>query len=219
MKRLILALAVTTATLVVSPMAQAAVIAPGGVQAAPDTQALLAGTLVASGFQNVVSSNVNAQIRYGVYRETSTGNLVFLYQIATNSLDPITRLTGFNFDAYTTDVFNTTSVVGGPFTAGTVVYNVANRTASGGTVGFDYGPTVGGAGVAPGQTSTIMAIRTNAPSFSIGGNIGVTDGTTFNITGFTPTPEPATAVLFGGCFIGLGAFRAWRRRQDTSASS
>jgi hypothetical protein len=27
-------------------------------------------------------------------------------------------------------------------------------------------------------------------------------------------PEPATAVLMGGCFAGLGAFRALRRRQE-----
>jgi hypothetical protein len=89
-----------------------------------------------------------------------------------------------------------------------------NRTGDGSAISFDFNDSK----FRGGTQSVIMIIRTNAGSFQAG-SISVIDGGTGNVPGFAPGPEPASMVLFGGCFLGLGAAalkRRWTKRQPAA---
>ena len=97
-----------------------------------------------------------------------------------------------------------------------VLTTFADRDApDGSTVGFDFSATGASAALAinPGETSLILAIKTNAPDWTLG-FASVIDGGAQTVPAFQPTgtpippaldvPEPATLLLVGSAVIGMG---------------
>jgi hypothetical protein len=215
---LILTLAVSAGLLCVLPGAQAATLLPNHtVPLTPsDDITLPAGTLLASGSATASpnSGAYTATLNYAVYKEAG-GALDFLYQVSNSgsSSDTLEKLVASSFSKFTTDVFYSSSAVTG-FSSGTVEPTSAKRS---GTVG---GETPGAKNVSfnfsldPGQTSKVLVIRTNAGGYGTGGTTSVIDSVAVSFSTFAPTPEPASLVLLGGCFVGLaGAYacRRWRK--------
>jgi hypothetical protein len=106
---------------------------------------------------------------------------------------------------------NGSAITGGLFqdaTTGTNTGIGATRTSSGGTVAFNF---FGSPSVAPGQTSYVFLIKTDALGYKTG-QTTVSNGADGTFSGtFAPTPEPASVLLLGGCFAGLGLGYVYRR--------
>ena len=158
-------------------------------------------------------------LRSAVYQNLSTGTLDFFYQYKNDSTspDPISRLTMTNFVGFTTNIgysnqnFDGTGNAQVNFRAGDQAPLYGERS-SASTVGFNFG--TGSAKIEPGETSSILVIRTNATNYTIG-STSVINGATTNIATYAPTngssvPEPGTYALFGA---GLFALCMLRRRQ------
>jgi PEP-CTERM motif-containing protein len=173
-----------------------------------------------------ISGAFSGLLTAAVYRDATTGRLEFDYQFTNNagSNDAVHRLTGFNFSGFTTDVgFRPFLPAAGPFVVpGTEPPVSADRDANGSTVGFDFSVTGGPATLAidPGETSFILAIKTDAPDWTTG-FASVIDGGAQTVPAFQPAgqpippadvPEPATLLLVGSAVIGMGA--AVRRRSQ-----
>jgi hypothetical protein len=126
-----------------------------------------------------------------------TQGLDFVYQFSdnANSLDSILRLTASGFTGYATDAdYIAGSGAAGPFL-------VSRSPTTGDVIGFSF---LTSASVAPGQTSDILVIRTNAQAFTVG-NVSVQDGGNATVASFEPVavPEPATMGLIAIAFSGL----------------
>jgi hypothetical protein len=68
--------------------------------------------------------------------------------------------------------------------------------------------------LAPGTTTAIFVIKTNATSYGFGTHISIQDGGSQNLLGFAPVPLPATASM-GFVLLGsLGGFGALRRLKN-----
>jgi hypothetical protein len=132
-----------------------------------------------------------------VFRNPS-GTLDFYYQVAndSNSATSLARLTATNFSTFATYTGYRTdgaTTLGAPFSNGTVPPVSADRNASGTVVGFDFQPP-DSAKVAPGQTSEVLVISTDATNFG-NGNVSVIDGGAATLPAFQPIPEPSITVL------------------------
>jgi hypothetical protein len=60
----------------------------------------------------------------------------------------------------------------------------------------------------------VFIVQTNSSTFNSKGNISIAAGTSANVGGLSPTPEPTSFVLLGTCLAGLGgagALRRWRK--------
>ena len=216
MKRLLkpfLFVAAIMAMFAVAPTAQADPLAIGGNIAGPSNATFFGGTLVASNSVAVSSLTFSGTANSAVYRNAG-GTLDFYYQFTNNGPADIGRLSFFNFDGFTTDVFNITngSAIGAGFVDGTVDSTTADRGASAtnNAVGFNY---AAGAFL-PGTTSLALVVRTNATNF-MPGTFSVINGSTSTTATFAPAsaiPEPATMFLLGTGLAGVAA-KVRRRRK------
>lgn len=154
-------------------------------------------------------------LRAAVYRNASN-TLDFYFQFVNNwySEDSVGRLTMTNFAGFTTDVGYRSDNWdgGGIFRAGTQGPVGADRSASGGTVGFTFGS--GWGQINPGETSSTMVIRTNAVNYTLG-SVTTQNGAVYTASAFSPdggagVPEPSTYAMIGA---GLAAVGMLRRRK------
>jgi len=153
-----------------------------------------------------------------VFREAG-GTLDFYYQFSISAGPFFDGLTTTNYTGFATQVgFRTdgASLLAGFFVNGTIFPTLADRNAAGNLVGFSFG-----APIAPGFTSVVFVISTDATTFNTGFNTltGVAGGT-FTVSGFAPVapvapvPEPATVLLLGAGLAGVAA-RVRKRRKPS----
>lgn len=212
LKPLALSLALGAAFAVMQRPAVADPLAVGGSMAGPSNTTFQGGTLLASNSVPVATATFAGLASSAVYRNVA-GFLDFYYQFAdTGGLDNLGRLSFFNYDNFTTNVFVILdgSLLGGSFLNGLVNPVSVQRGASLTTnaIGYDYAP-----GFVAGSTSRALLIRTNATNF-MPGTFSVIDGSTSTTASFAPAaavPEPETYALFMAGLAAVG-FMARRRK-------
>jgi hypothetical protein len=141
-----------------------------------------------------------------VYREAG-GTLDFYYQVndGASSTSSIAREADTSYMGWTTDVNYRTdgsSLTGGGFVNGTLPPLGGDRDIPGSTIGFNFTPPVSSQ-IAPGTSSDVLIIKTNATSFTAG-DASVIDGGAATVASFQPVPEPAgiaVCVLAGGLLL------------------
>jgi len=165
------------------------------------------------------------QTIFGTYQEwvykDAAGNLSFLEQVnLTAASDTVNRITASSYGPFTTDVSTLTGALpatGGPSAGGTVPNNtggaVADRTADGDTVGFNFLTTP----IPAGGNSAILVITTNAKNYNRLGTLGVIDATTSSNLTFQPVqpptaPEPSTLAIAGLGALGMIGYGLRRRK-------
>jgi hypothetical protein len=214
MKRLIVAAALVAGVLCGSSSVQATSLAPGKT-VKPKTATLADGSIVDSGSTTITVGGDTTTLLYAAYKESVSGMIDYLYQIvnSSKSTDSVLAFSNTDFTGLNTSVYNVSpkdsNLSGSIFdTSGSVKATKASRPtkANGGrTVGFFF---LKGDGIDPGSSSVILEIQTNSTSVKQGTTSILGVGT---VTTFAATPEPASVMLLGGCFVGLGGAFGWRR--------
>jgi hypothetical protein len=201
-------LAVLLALVCFTSVGYASLIAPGG-NVAPPSVLTESGVLIPATFliEPFSTSSYSGTFTTAVFRQAS-GTLDFLYGVSSDpsSIDNIERLTATNFTGFTTDV--------GFETSGGIAPIEADRSVGGNTVGFNFGlPPVG---IAHGQSSDILIIRTNATGYRPG-IANIIDGNIASVDAWAPSPEPvSSSLLLGGLFgVGLVVTRKFRARRQS----
>jgi len=150
--------------------------------------------LATTGVVAFSTSSFSGTVTQSVIQEDAVANplggLTFTYVLSNDavSASDLRRLTGFDFAGFTIDATW--------FDNGGQAPTSFDRSAGSDTVGANFvSASSGGAGVLePGETSGVLVLRTDAPSFTTG-YIGVINGGGTEIEGFAPVPEPASVVL------------------------
>jgi len=116
-----------------------------------------------------------------------------------------TNFTGFSVDAGYDTLFQTGGIYNGNSGTPSLPSSVDRLTAD--VVGFDFAN-----GIAPGNSSVILEIETNATSYTTG-SFGFLDGFAVNAPGFEPSavPEPATLSLLGTGLVAMGGLLRRKR--------
>jgi hypothetical protein len=193
--------------------ASATPVAPGG-SVVPSAFAGVPGTLLATtgpvAFTSALgASDFSGTVIESVYADSSTGLMDFVYQFHNNasSAQAIEQMSNSPYGPFTADVQLDVSTGFGPFTAGGVAPASANRSVSGNNIAWQFA----GTDLAPGATSAILMIKTNAPAFGPGNVSFINEGTATLTNMFAPVPEPGTVALLALGLVGLGVRRFARR--------
>jgi hypothetical protein len=200
---------------------------PGEVYPVPGTAPVTPLASQTVSFSNI-NPNFGGTLSVEVFREAS-GTLDFLYQVtsASSSQFNLAGITGGGFgtgNPFKTSVdFTTSNPDPSVFQTGSQGSISASRTAAGPQVTFNFGDSTTG-GLAPGATSDIVFIQTDATAYNFfggatisGQNVGSINPGTASVnnilepTAASPVPEPATAVLLGIGLPLMGAY-AYRRK-------
>ena len=181
-----------------SVSAHAALLAPGGfflpVPGEPDPVggAVVASTTVPFSVPGAFSGSVTAQVYAGDF-SNPLGGLTFTYKVTNDGVagpNSIGRVTVDDYTAWVTDVSYQV-----PVPVGSVAPATADRVVSGDVLGFNFLPLAPPAGfLAPGLSSALLVIQTNAPAFTSGTTFLIDGGTT-SVPTFGPIPEPGALAL------------------------
>ena len=162
------------------------------------------------------AGTTSGTLRTAVFRESS-GTLDFYYQVSNDasSKTSIGRESNTFFDGFLTSVgFRTDGssdamLAPAGFANGTMAPDLTDRNA--GVIGFNFSLVVTDK-IAPGETSNILIISTNAMNYTKG-NAELLDGGATTVAAFQPTsvPEPTTMALLGGGLLALAGIRRYRR--------
>lgn len=174
-------------------------------------------TLLATDLSNPLIGNplISGNLANAVFRN-SVGQLDFLYQLTNNAGSvPISTITVNNFAGFLAAAGTLTGTLpanaSGLFTAGTAVSTNAERGSNGADVSFHN------LALAPGQTTTVFFVHTNATSFNQLGQALVSATTSANggavaTTKFEPTAVPEPSTLAGAALAALLGLGYARRR-------
>jgi hypothetical protein len=205
--------------LMLAPVGQANILAPGGNTLTPDnfTNGFDTGAVIKAdtGVQAFTGLDVGGVVKYtGNFRQivivdNTTGFLDFLYEFeVTGGPSVVERLTTINFQNHTTDVgyCSTCLDVLALNTAadGDVAPVAEDRSLDGSTIGWDFAkPT----GVGTGKETFVLVIKTDSTTFG-NGSTTLLDGGIAALRSYDPTPEPISAGLLLGGLFGAGLFFA-----------
>jgi hypothetical protein len=193
------------------PLADGTTVFPGLVPPGTPPGTLLASLTEPWSFTTTIGTT-SGIFDTAVFMEAA-GTLDFYYQVQNDSSSKtsLRALSAVDFTGFTTAVgfLVDGSSLGSGFVDGTQPPVTADR--SGGVIGFNFNPPTT-AKIAPGQTSNVLVISTNAAHFAVG-NAELLDGGSVTISAFQPAaapsvPEPTSIALLGSGLVGiLGIFR------------
>jgi len=191
-------------------------VAPSGIDT-PVTGPFLANT----GVQDFTASNslgqttISGEYQAMVYSDPTNdfcaGCLDFFIIVESNSTstDAIERITLASFGSFLTNVGYSVGKDSHPIG---VDPTTVDRSSSGSVIGFNFSTP----GVAPGDSTTVLEIETNATNFMTG-TLQIIDSSVASVTAFEPctgvVPEASSIslTLLGGLLLGIG-FIGRRRR-------
>lgn len=162
------------------------------------------GTVLASSTVPVVAASFTGTLTSTVIANDTSNplnGLTFTYVVsnAQSSIHPIGRFTVNGYEGFQTDASYETPSTG-------LAPTLINRPQAD-VLGFNFIANVGPGVLAPGMTSAVLVIQTNAPAFT-NDFASVINGYTATVPTFAPVPEPATIALMA---MGLGAVAIRRR--------
>jgi len=182
----------------VAPPALASVCGPGPGACVPDLFPAETGTLLAtlSGPWTNSGSTMSGAYTEAVYANPAntfcSGCLDFALQVTNNagSTDSIGRVTVSSFAGALADIGYSpvgSAYPGGLFVDGTAAPQLVDRVLPGDSIGFTFNAPVA-LPIAPGQTSTVLEVQTNATHFGVG-NANINDGGVTTVVGFAPVVD------------------------------
>jgi len=180
-------------------------------------------TLMATISTDFTSANVKilGTFTAAVYSDPTNpfgaGDLDFVYQVQNSATSPdaIARISAIDFTGWMTDVGYTATGADLGFQDGEIAPELVDRVGSGDVVGFSFSAPVINL-VTPGDSSTVLIIKTNASNWG-NGSASVIDGGVVTLEAFEPTgshtvPEPNLATLLCIGLVALVGMRQFARR-------